>query len=43
MARRRGRCRRGERRAIEARGAILDAFTPHECRNYFRHAGYAET
>ncbi len=22
-------------------GSLLDAFTPDECRNYFRHAGYA--
>jgi transposase len=22
-------------------GTILDSFTPHECANFFRHAGYA--
>ena len=22
-------------------GSLLNHFTPHECRNYFRHAGYA--
>ena len=22
-------------------GECLDAFTPEECRNYFKHAGYA--
>jgi len=22
-------------------GQLLDAFTPHECANYFRNAGYA--
>ena len=24
-------------------GLVLDAFTPQECANYFRHAGYAPT
>ena len=24
-------------------GALMDAFTPQECANYFRHAGYAST
>ena len=24
-------------------GALVSAFSPHECANYFRHAGYAST
>ena len=24
-------------------GGIVKAFTPQECRNYFRHAGYVQT
>ncbi|MGR4862975.1 transposase, partial [Caulobacter sp. LARHSG274] len=24
-------------------GLVLDAFTPDECANYFRHAGYVST
>jgi hypothetical protein len=24
-------------------GSLLDAFTPEECRNYFKHTGYAST
>ncbi|MDR3440452.1 transposase, partial [Telmatospirillum sp.] len=34
------------RRAIRAAGAIknlLDAYTPHECINYFRNSGYDRT
>ena len=39
--------RKAEERTIEASwqriGALLDIFTPAECRNYLRHAGYAST
>ncbi|MCA0270997.1 MAG: IS630 family transposase, partial [Proteobacteria bacterium] len=37
--------RKAEERTIEASwrgvGTLLDAFTPNECQNYLRHAGYA--
>lgn len=37
--------RRADERTIEASwrrlGTVLDAFTPSECQNYLRHAGYA--
>ena len=37
--------RKTDERGIEASwrrvGTLLDAFTPNECQNYLRHAGYA--
>jgi hypothetical protein len=24
-------------------GSLIDAFTPEECRHYFKHTGYAST
>ena len=37
--------RKADERSIEASwrrvGTLLDAFSPTECKNYLRHAGYA--
>ena len=42
-----GRPRRAAGRTVEglwpATGRLLDRFPPEECRNYFRHRGYAAT
>jgi transposase len=39
--------RKADERSVEASwrrvGTLLDAFTPSECQNYLRHAGYAST
>jgi len=39
--------RKAAERSVEATwqriGSLLDAFTPHECANYLRNAGYAST
>jgi hypothetical protein len=50
MVRLRGRCPRGEEaaertipRLLRRIGRVVNSFSPQECRNFFRHAGYVRT